>query len=42
MDNVSEKESWVCGSGESVIFVLDMYPDFGDPIEKLKTLMTIM
>ncbi|XP_070494972.1 major facilitator superfamily domain-containing protein 6 isoform X2 [Chironomus tepperi] len=38
MDNVSEEseeESWVGGSGESVIFVLDMHPDLGDPIEQL-------
>lgn len=38
MDNISEEseeESWVGGSGESVIFVLDMHPDLGDPIEQL-------
>lgn len=32
MDDISEEESWVVGSGESVIFGLDMHPDFGDPI----------
>ncbi|KAL7040264.1 hypothetical protein ACKWTF_000330 [Chironomus riparius] len=38
IDNISEEseeESWVGGSGESVIFVLDMHPDLGDPIEQL-------
>jgi hypothetical protein len=30
-----EEESWVAGSGESVLFHLDMHPDLGDPIEQL-------
>lgn len=29
------EESWVAGSGESVLFHLDMHPDLGDPIEQL-------
>ncbi|CRK88289.1 CLUMA_CG002068, isoform A [Clunio marinus] len=31
----SEEESWVAGSGEAVLFHLDMHPDLGDPIEQL-------
>jgi hypothetical protein len=30
-----DEESWVAGSGESVLFHLDMHPDLGDPIEQL-------
>lgn len=31
----SEEESWVAGSGEAAFFLLDMHPDLGDPIEQL-------
>ncbi|CRK89295.1 CLUMA_CG003054, isoform A [Clunio marinus] len=31
----SDEESWVAGSGESVIFLLDMHPDLGEPREQL-------
>lgn len=34
-ESLSEEESWVAGSGDSVIFLLDMHPDLGDPIEQL-------